>query len=348
MKTDDFFASLKKGSIQSCYLFEGEEEYSKESALQQLRTAVLTPPMGMMNETVLEDPDAQTLIAVAETLPLMADKRLVVVRESAWLAGGKKDDAKADRKGETDADKVAAYLGNLPGTTCLVFYVRGKSNGTRKLHKTISKLGGLVSFEPLTHAGLVKWIARELKYYGKQIAQRTAEQLIFTSGRELTGLKGEINKVAAYAGEENVVEPAHIEAICTPTVEYKVFDLADAVAQGNSAKAITLMNTLLREGESRLMLLSLLQRHYRQLFFAYLLSDGGATGGSIAQELGVPPFVADKLQTTARRFSADTLKWAYDYCVDAEFRIKSGQISEEGSLEQVVFALLAAGKQADV
>jgi hypothetical protein len=54
------------------------------------------------------------------------------------------------------------------------------------------------------------------------------------------------------------------------------------------------------------------------------------------------------LQTTARRFSADTLKWAYDYCVDAEFRIKSGQISEEGSLEQVVFALLAAGKQADV
>ena len=347
MKTDEFFMGLKAGSIQRCYLFEGEEEYTKRSALQQLRAAVLTPPMGAMNDTVLEDPDAQTLIAVAETLPLLADRRLVVVRESAWLAGGKKDDSKADRKGDADADKVAAYIDNLPESTCLVFYMRGKANGTRKLYKTISRSGGLVSFEPLSHAGLVKWIARELKNYGKQIAQSTAEQLIFTAGRELTGLKGEISKIAAYTGEKNVVEPEDIEAICTPTVEYKVFDLADAVVEGNGAKAITLMNNLLREGESRLMLLSLLQRQYRQLYFTHLLSDAGSSSGSIAQELGVPPFIAAKMQSTVRHFSGGTLKWAYDYCVDAEFNIKSGQISEEGSLEQVVYSLLARGKQGD-
>lgn len=121
MKTDDFFASLKKGSIQSCYLFEGEEEYSKESALQQLRTAVLTPPMGMMNETVLEDPDAQTLIAVAETLPLMADKRLVVVRESAWLAGARRMTPKLTGRAKRMRTRLLLILVICPGQLASYF-----------------------------------------------------------------------------------------------------------------------------------------------------------------------------------------------------------------------------------
>ena len=41
----------------------------------------------MMNETVLTDPAADLLIATAETLPMMADKRLVIVRDSSHLAG---------------------------------------------------------------------------------------------------------------------------------------------------------------------------------------------------------------------------------------------------------------------
>ena len=85
MKADEFFHSMKTGNILSCYLFEGEEEYLKESALQQLRQKVLLPPFGDMNETVLNDPDAETLITVSETLPMMADKRLVVIRDSSLL-----------------------------------------------------------------------------------------------------------------------------------------------------------------------------------------------------------------------------------------------------------------------
>ena len=39
MKHTEFFAALKKGEIAPCYLFEGEEEYTKRSALRALRDA---------------------------------------------------------------------------------------------------------------------------------------------------------------------------------------------------------------------------------------------------------------------------------------------------------------------
>ncbi len=347
MKADEFFKSIKEGQILPCYLFEGEEEYLKESALLQIRSKVIVPPFGDMNETVLTNPSSEELIAVCETLPMMADKRLVIVKDSALLAGSSKDSPKAGKKSDSDGDKVCAYIKNLPSTTCLVFFTRGKANGVRKLYKEINKLGGLVNFESLTNDGLVKWIARELKLQGKQIARSTADQLIFAVGRDLITLKNELAKVAAYAGDSEVVEESDIRAVVTPSTEYKVFDLADNVVEGNAAKAISLMNNLLREGEQRLMLLALLQRQYRQLLFVAILSKNGVQSGTIAQQLAVPPFVVKKMQGMVRRFSSKYLKECYDYCVDTEFLIKSGQLAEEGALEQVVFYLLGGEKKRD-
>lgn len=339
MKASEFFTNLKQGTLQKCYLFEGEEEYMKDSALQQLRDRILTEPFGNMNETVLNDPSADDLIPCCETLPMLADKRLVVAKESSLLSSSKEGGKRTDR----DADQIAAYLKRLPDTVCLVFFCRGKANGTRKLYKEIVKQGGAVQFEQLDNDALIKWIAREMKVYGKQVARSTAEKLIFLAGRELVVLKGEVAKVCAFAGDKDMVEDGDIDAICTTTTEYKVFDLSDKVVEGRAAEAVELMNNLLKSGEQRLALLALLVRQYRQLLFAALM-PGNA---NMAQVLGVPPFVVKKLMTAVRRFRWEELKQAYDLCVDTEYMVKSGQIAEEGSLEKVIYELLnmSAGRK---
>lgn len=339
MTGEKFFSDVKNGVILPCYLFEGEEEYSKESALGLLRKNLLPPPFGDMNETVLVNPDADALISTAETLPLMADKRLVVVRDCAHLtAGGGKSDK--------DGDSISAYVSRVPGSTCLVFFARGKANGTRKLYKALKKLDAVVSFDRLNDGALIKWVARELQGYGKKISVTAAEQLIFTVGRDLLNLKNETAKAAACAGESDVVDEGVIESVCTKTAEYKVFDLSDAVAEGDAAKAITLIENLIKDGESRLMLLALLERQYRQLLFARVLSSAGQAQ-AVAAQLGVPPFVASKLTRTAKRFSVGALRRAYRLCVDTEYRVKSGQLAEEGSVEGVVLRLMAMERKTD-
>lgn len=83
-----FFDALKNGTPARVYLFSGEEEHVKRSALRKLRERILTPGLEQMNETILDNPSADAIISSCETLPMMDACRLIVVRDSALLTAG--------------------------------------------------------------------------------------------------------------------------------------------------------------------------------------------------------------------------------------------------------------------
>ena len=345
-----FYAQLKRKEIRRLYLFEGEEEYSKDSALKALRAALSGGPMTMLNESLLSNPDEGELIAVCETLPVMQERRLVIVRDTPMLMGKLKDSEDEEAEPgvrQAGGDILVKYMDRLPDTVCLVFFIRGKANGTRKLYRKIKELDGIVSFDQLDQERLVKWIARELSEYGKGIDRLTAEHLVFACGRELMSLKGEIAKLAAHAGEVPAVRRQDIDAVATFSTEYKVFDLAEKVAEGKAGQALPILKGMLLAGEQRLMLLALLQRHYRQLLMTRILMDEGASQAAIAIELALPGFAARRLMTSAGGYRAAQLSHAYKRCIDQEYLVKSGRINEEGSLEELIFYLLQVQQEKD-
>ena len=76
------------------YLFYGPEAYIRKSALAALEKKVLMPGLESMNRTVMNAPSAQAVIENCETLPMMSDYRLIIVRDCALLTSGKaKDEA---------------------------------------------------------------------------------------------------------------------------------------------------------------------------------------------------------------------------------------------------------------
>ncbi len=343
MDYQSFYSGIKRGEINRMYLFEGEEEYGKDSALKALRAALLKGPMALMNESVLINPGESELIAACETLPVLQERRLVLVKECSCLLGrgnesdGEEPKAAPDR---ANADGLTGYMDRLPEHVCLVFFIRGKAAGTRKLYKKIRDMGGVVAFEQLDQEMLIKWIARELKEYGKQIARQTAEQLIFACGKEMMPLKGEIAKLAAHAGDRGTITPEDIHAVATLSAEYRVFDLAEKVADGQAKQVMAMLKNMLEGGEQRLMLLSLLQRHYRQMLIARILLDEGQTHFSAAVQLGIPGFASRRLCSSAAAYDVHALQRAYRTCIRQEYLIKSGRISEEGSLEGLILSLL--------
>ncbi|NLC32964.1 MAG: DNA polymerase III subunit delta [Clostridiales bacterium] len=342
MNRDSFYQSIKSGKIMSCYLFEGEEEFTKESALKTLRSAVLKEDVTGLNDTVFIDPSAQALISCAETFPMMADKRFILVKDSSLLSSGRNQDTEEKRSLKTDdGDEVVKYLANLPPTVCVVFYIKGKAAANRKLYKLINKLGGLVTFDPLDQNTLIKWIKQKFKSFGKQINSATAEQIIFAVGTNMHTLSHEVAKLAASASENESISLQDIENISTKSTEYKVFDLADALISGQSFRVDSLMNKMLQEGEQRLMLLSLLQRQFRQLFFIKILLDDNQKTDQISRQLSLSSYVVRKLQPMALKYDVSYLHWAYNLLIDTEFLVKSGQIFEEGSLEQAVYRILS-------
>ena len=244
MNHTEFFSSLKNGSAERCYLFEGEEEYVKNTAIIQLRKKLIGDNFPEMNDIRLNDPDAGQIIAANETLPFMAEQRMVTVFESGMLAGktGNYDESKS-------VDQLKEYFSNLPETSCLVFYVRGNADKKKKLYNLMKKQAAIVSFDRLSDKELIGWIAKQFKAEDKKITQDACERLIFSSGRDLNQLNGEIGKLCAYIGDNDAVTAEEIDAICTKTTEYKVFDMAGTLLDGNGEKAFSLLNSILADGE---------------------------------------------------------------------------------------------------
>ncbi|NLE19424.1 MAG: hypothetical protein GX623_01280, partial [Clostridiales bacterium] len=112
-----FYAALKRGDVRTVYLFEGEEEYSKESALKALRAALMTGPLPVMNEATLSNPEESQVVAACETLPMLQERRLVVVRDSPLLTGkppaGEGGDEDAPAEKPVSGDGLTAYVGRV-------------------------------------------------------------------------------------------------------------------------------------------------------------------------------------------------------------------------------------------
>ncbi len=327
----DFFKEIGKGEAEKLYLLHGEEEYLKETALKAIQTKVLLGGFPEMNETVLLSPKADDVIAACEVLPFMADKRLVIVKDSPLLQTG--------RDSAAEENRMVDYLQNIPVSCCLVFYQKGAANKTKKLYKAIDKQDAVYDFVSPDERVLVKWIAKQLNGCEKIITVENARRLIFVSGKDMLTLRNEIAKLAAYVGEEKEVTGEAIDAVVIPSLEYRVFDLTDAVARGDGKKAEELMQDMLLSGEERLGLLALLTRQARQMLVARLLLDQGREG-EVAKTLGMKDYGARRLVQSVRARSAEVCKRAYRTCIDTEFSVKSGLMQEEGALEKTVYQLL--------
>ena len=105
-KDFDRLLSGNSASIPSVLLFEGDEEHMKQAALDALCKKLLPEGLEDLNRAALENPETNELIAAAETLPFMADRRLIIVRNHPALSG----------RAEAD-EKLVEYLPSVPASS---------------------------------------------------------------------------------------------------------------------------------------------------------------------------------------------------------------------------------------
>ena len=329
MDRKDFDRLLTQGNIPPVLLFEGEEEHMKQTALDELYKKLLPEGLEDLNRTLLENPETDQVIAAAETLPFMADKRIVVIRNHPALTG----------RAEAD-NRLADYLPSVPGTCVLLFYCTQKPDSRKKLYTTIKKLNGIVTFSPLRDRELTSFVVAAFRDLGKECADRTADFLVFTCGSDTSLLLTEISKVASHAGESASIHPDSIRAVATPSTECTVFQMVDAVVTGQGSRAFVLMRNQLLAGTDRLYMLSMLLRQFRLLQHIKIMQYEKRSAAEIRSALGVPPFAADQYIRQAAGWSNGQIKSAVSLCFDTEYAVKSGRLNQEGALEAVMLKLL--------
>lgn len=329
MDRKNFEKALAGGSLPSVLLFEGEEEQMKQDALSALRKTLLPAGMEEMNEMILDDPETDQVIAAAETLPFLADRRLIIIRDHPAITG----------RGEAD-DRLISYLPSVPSSAVLLFYCTGKPDARKKLYTAVKKLGGIVSFARLSGSELTRFVTDAFHEAGKECDARTADYLIFTVGSDASLLLSEVAKIASYAGDRPSVTAEDVSTLATPSTECTVFQLVDAVVTGQKKRALILMKNQLLNGTEPAAMLAMLLRQYRFLQHIKIMQYEKQSREFIRSALGVPPFALDQYIRQASAYTGGQVKRAVRLCFDTEYGFKSGRLQVDSALEALIIKLL--------
>jgi DNA polymerase-3 subunit delta len=310
------------------YLVHGAEDLLRADALAAIAAAVLVPGLEAFNDDRFEGAscDAAGVVAAARTLPVMAERRLVVVRG-------------ADRLAPEKLDALSAYLADANPTTCLVLEA-AKVDLRRGPFNKVKAMGQVIACAPLNERGAADWLVARARGLGYPMERAAAEFLAAYTGTSLGALAAELDKAAAFAGEGGRVDLDTVSETAAGGGIASVFELTDALGERRAGVALKALSTLLEGGEPALRVQGMIVRHFRQLWRAREFLGGDAGGaGSLASALGVPPFVADKLRAQARRYRDAELGAAFIRFARVDLDLKGGAASARRTLEDEVLAL---------
>lgn len=325
------FKEIRAGKAEGVYLFYGPEEFVKKSAVDQLRAALLPPGLELLNEAMLENVDATAIIESAETLPVMCDRRFVLVRDWPPLFKG----------GDQEADKLERWLPNAPQSCVVVFYAgAAEPNRATKVTKALYEYAQVTEFPLLDDDELAKRLGKAFRDLGKRVEKDAVSQLIFLAGRDLNRLLGEVQKLAGYVGEAEAVTTEDVRAIVAPSTEAGVFLMIDALMEGRAKEAYNVLGAMTDAGENRVQILATLIWQMRLIAHVAIQRDKRMTLPQIQATIRERPFAVRNAFNRCGRIPSARCLALYEKCVSLDYAVKSGRMRDEEALDAAMQAII--------
>jgi DNA polymerase III subunit delta len=314
------------------YWIYGKERFLVDRAVNLLKDRLLEPATRDFNYDVLHAKECTPakIINVARTLPMMARKRLVLVRDADEL------DAK-------ELNQLIPYATAPVPETCLVF-VADKADTKIKLFATLKKTGVLLKLDPMPERALPGFVRGEAQRRGLRCEAGAAEMIVAEVGGELGQLVDAVERLELFLGESRTIRPDDVEQVVAATRIRSVFELSDAIGEGSSGRALAALESLLRAREPALKILAMITRQVRLLLNARNLLDQRASRSAMMEALGLPPFIVEKIEAQARRFNIATLVAMHRAVHETDLRIKSSRVDDDRWMERLVLELVAKGR----
>ncbi|MGQ9920867.1 MAG: DNA polymerase III subunit delta [Desulfobacca sp.] len=321
---------LQKGSLRPVYLCYGEEEFLIRRALAQV-AAWLAQRSELAAKLFLEAADTP----LADALHAARSPQLWGGRQLLVLWGVERYPAK-------ELTRLANYC-EAPSTwTCLILVslnLKAKDVQASGLWRQLLDQEAVLAFPRLREGEVLKWLAQEAKQQGKTLGPGAAQVLLQTVGPSLAELAQELEKLILAAGADTLLSATAVQQLVSDSRVHTIFELVEALGQKGPAQALKVLHRLLALGEPASVILVMLARQLRLLLRTQEALAQGLAPAALANALGVPPFVAEKLQRQAAHLSTAQLQQQL-LCLQAvDQQIKTGMPAPQLLLEKIILEL---------
>ncbi|HNY66335.1 MAG TPA: DNA polymerase III subunit delta [Deltaproteobacteria bacterium] len=294
--------SRLKDPLKSAYLFVGEEVFLIEEELQAARS--LLGDGASMNSSSFQAQEAHRMdeiIGLCNTMPFLADRRLVVVRNAHKLPAG-------------DVERLKGYLADPCPSTTLILTLEGVKD-EKKFLKGLPPLE-VVRFDALKGKDTIDWIVSRARACGKGIDRAAASLLADATAGNAWFIASEIEKLSLYVGDRPAIDSKDVEHLVMRSLEPPVFAFLDSLFDRKKDVAIRLCE-LEWSGMTELEVISRIEKNITQHYQVLVENRKNLQGLS--------PYVEKKILGRRSLWNAQQLSALLGEIRKVEHGIKSGR-----------------------
>jgi DNA polymerase-3 subunit delta len=312
MTSQEFETTIRKGIIPTvCYLY-GEEPFLVDRATRLLLDRAIDSSLKDFNYNIFYGNESKgvDIADTAQTLPMFADRRAVLVKRAESLSAA-------------TCEVLLPYIQNPFASTCLIF-TGAKIDQRKKFFTELKKYGDLVEFKRLYDNKLSGFIQNESTVHGKPIEPAAADLLSFLIGNNLQELSSQIEKLVVFAGNHPRITLEDVREVASSSKAFTVFELARYLCARDLHNALKSLDTLFLNGEETPMMIGALSRHFRQLWRVRELLDRKVAKSDIGREAGINPYFMDDMITQAMNFRRRELRNIFNELYHCDLASKTG------------------------
>lgn len=321
---DDLRSSLAQRVFAPVYLFYGEEDFLAEQATDLIVGSSMSVEQQGFNLDVVygSDADARDIVSHASSFPMMADRRVVVVRELDKLA---------------NKELLSSYLEEPLPTTCLVLH-SAKPDFRKKPYATAKRVASVIKCEPIREYQIPGWITKRVKQQGCEIDPEAVKILAAYVGTSLREIQNELDKLYIFVGKRQAIVSDDIRAVVGVSKEYNIFELQNAVGGKNLARSTEILDRMMDLGESPILIIMMLTRYFTTLWKLHDLRRRGST--DLASASGVNPYYLKDYVATLGHYSVAELERSFEILATADELLKSTSMGPSQVMQNMLIQLM--------
>jgi len=287
--------SIKKEGYKPVYFLMGDEPYFIDVLCDFITANAIPEEEKSFNQMVIygKDSSINDIISQARQYPFMGDKMLVVVKEAQDLV--------------KTIEQFSTYFKSVQPSTILVFCYKYKTLDKRKeLYKTLSKSEFAEVFESnkLKDYQIEGWLKSFVADENLEIEPKASAMLVEFLGNDLSKIANEISKLKIVLKNDRLITADLVEENIGISKEYNNFELINAVANKNEAKAFTIAKyfALNTKNNPLVVTTALFYNFFARLlqYHGIVYKNTGVNPADIAKQLGISPYGLKDYQIAAK------------------------------------------------
>lgn len=324
-------AKIKEGHLSPVYLVQGTERYFIEKIRETLFDSTLDEESKDLNFVSfdMEEDTISDALYEAASLPFFGERKLVFMENPYFLTGQRVTNAP-----DHNLEELEAYLKEPAEFTVLVLFAPYEKLDRRKrLTKQIEKEVQVINVAEARINDAQRYIKELVKEKGYHFSDGAFQLFNERTDGKLTAMIHELEKLFLYNLKSKIISKKSIDQLVPKSFEQNVFDLNTRVLSSQVDASIDLYQDLLTQKEEPIKIVALLISQFRLLLQVKILHGQGYPQGDIAKVLKVHPYRVKLALQNVRKYEQELLSEALDYLIEADFKMKTGQISQELQVE---------------